>query len=60
MEKKFFCYPGWMCGPSLRKIGQGFLSLLIRNEKVTDEQTDRKALKAQQLLPGQQVNGEGT
>ena len=21
----FLCYPGWMCGPSLRKIGQGVL-----------------------------------
>ena len=21
----FLCYPGWMCGQSLRKIGQGFL-----------------------------------
>jgi len=19
----FICYPGWMCGPSLKKVGQG-------------------------------------
>ena len=25
------CYPGWMCGTSLRKVGQGVLELLIRN-----------------------------
>ena len=36
----FICYPRWMCGPSLRKVGQGVLELLIRNEKVTDRQTD--------------------
>jgi len=35
------CYLGWMCGPSLRKVGQGVLELLIRNEKITDGQTDR-------------------
>jgi len=29
-----------MCGPSLRKVGQGVLKLLIGNEKVTDGQTD--------------------
>ena len=30
------CYPGSMCGTSLRKVDQGALDLLIRNEKVTD------------------------
>jgi len=25
----FLCYPRWMCGPSLRKVGQGVLELLI-------------------------------
>jgi len=25
----FLCYPGWMCGPSLREVGQGVLHLLI-------------------------------
>jgi len=25
----FLCYPGWMCGLSLRKVGQGILELLI-------------------------------
>ena len=25
----FLCYPGWTCGPSLRRIGQGILELLI-------------------------------
>ena len=37
-----FCYPGWMCGPSLRKVGQGILELLMGNEKVTDGRTDRQ------------------
>jgi len=27
----FLCYPGWMCGISLRKAGQGVLQLLIGN-----------------------------
>jgi len=27
----FLCYPGWMCEPSLRKVGQGILKLLIGN-----------------------------
>ena len=27
----FLCYPGWMCGPSLRRVGQGVLELLIGN-----------------------------
>jgi len=25
----FLCYPGWMCGLSLRKVGQGILELQI-------------------------------
>ena len=36
----FLCCPGWMCGPSLRKVGQGVLELLIGNEKITDGLTD--------------------
>ena len=36
------CYPGRMCGQSLRKVGQGVLELLIENEKVTDGQTCAK------------------
>ena len=35
----FLCYPGWTCGPSLRKVDQGILELLIRH-KVTDRRTD--------------------
>jgi len=46
----FFCYPGWMCGPSLRKVGQGFLELLIGNEKVTDGQTTRLPCAKQYAL----------
>ena len=37
----FLCCPVRMCGPSLRKVGQGFLELLIRNKKVTDGQSNR-------------------
>jgi len=33
---------GWMCGPSLNKVGQRVLEFLIGNEKVTDGQTDRQ------------------
>jgi len=29
-----------MCGPSLKKVGQGVLELLIGNAKVTDGQKD--------------------
>ena len=35
----FLCYPGWMCGLNLSKIGKGVLELLIANEKITDGQT---------------------
>ena len=38
---RFLCCPGRMCGPSLGKVGQGVLELLIGNEKVTDGQTER-------------------
>ena len=38
----FLCYPGWMCGPSLRKVCLGVLELLIGNEKVTDGRTCAK------------------
>jgi len=41
VSKRFLCYPRWMCGPSLKKVGQGVLELLIGNQKVTDGQTDR-------------------
>ena len=27
----FLCYQGWMCEPSLRKVGKGVLKLLIGN-----------------------------
>ena len=27
----FLCCPRWMCGPCLRKLGQGVLELLIGN-----------------------------
>ena len=27
----FLPYPGWMCGPCLRKVDQGILHLLIEN-----------------------------
>ena len=46
----FICYPGWMCGPRLKKIGQGVLELLIRNEKVTNRQTDRPTCAKQFAL----------
>ena len=36
----FPCCTGRMCGPSLRKVGQGILALLIGNEKVIDGHTD--------------------
>ena len=25
----FICYPGWMCEPGMRKVGQGVLKLLV-------------------------------
>jgi len=28
---EFLCYPGWICGPSLKKVGQDVLQLLIGN-----------------------------
>ena len=40
--KGFLCCPGRMCGQTLRKVGQGVLKLLIRNEKVTDGHTCTK------------------
>jgi len=36
----FLCNPRWMCGPSLKKVGQSAIELLIGNEKVTDRPTD--------------------
>jgi len=37
----FLCYPRWMCGPSLRKVGKDVPELLIRNEKITDRHVQR-------------------
>jgi len=34
--------PGWMCGPNMRKVGQGVLELLIGNKKITDGLTYRQ------------------
>jgi len=28
---RFLCYSGWMCGPSLSRVGQDGLELLIGN-----------------------------
>ena len=33
----FLGYPGRMCGPTLRKVGQGILEILIGNEEVTHD-----------------------
>jgi len=39
-NQQVFCSVlGWMCGSSLKKVGQGVLELLIGNEKVTDGQS---------------------
>jgi len=29
----FICYPGWRCGPSLRKVGQGALGVIGGKQK---------------------------
>ena len=29
--KRFLCYPEWMCGTCLRRVGQGILQLLNGN-----------------------------
>jgi len=43
---------GWMCGPGLKKIGQGVLQLLIRNKKVTDGRpTDRPTNMCKAICP---------
>ena len=44
------CYPEWMCGPSLKKVCQGNLKFLIRNEKVTNRQTDQPTCAKQYAL----------
>ena len=36
----FICCPGEMCGPSLRKVGQGVLELLIQNGFGTFDHSD--------------------
>ena len=36
----FICYPGWMCGPSLKRVGQGILELLIGKDYRRTDQTD--------------------
>jgi len=46
----FLCYPGWMCGASLKKVGQGVLQLLIGNDNITDGQTDRPTCTKQYAL----------
>ena len=38
----FICYPGWMCGLSLKKVCQGVLELLIGHKKVKDNGTYRQ------------------
>ena len=38
----FICYPGWMCGPSLKKVDQGVLQLLVENKNITDGRTYRQ------------------
>jgi len=52
----FLCYPGWMCGPSLKKIGECVLESLIRNKKVTGgqtyQQTDRHVQRNMPSLKG--------
>ena len=47
----FLCYPGWMCGPSLKKVGEGFLESLIRHEKVIDGQTYQTDRHVQSNMP---------
>jgi len=39
-----------VCGPSLRKVGEGVLQLLIGNEKVKDGQTDNMPSSSYKLL----------
>ena len=46
----FLCCPGRVCGPSLRKVGEGVLQLLIGNEKVKDGQTDNMPSSSYKLL----------
>jgi len=46
----FLCYSGWMCGPRLRKVGQGVLELLIGNKKVTDQPTDQTTEMCKAML----------
>ena len=55
----FLCYPGRTCvwGPSLRKVGQVVLQLLIGNKKVTDGRTDMcKAICPLSLEAGHNKN----
>ena len=52
----FLCYPGWMCGPSLRKVGQGVLDLLIGNEKVLNRQTYAKQYALSSSRGGIKIN----
>jgi len=40
-----------MCGPSLRRVGQGILELLIGNEKVTDRQTVKQTDMCKAICP---------
>ena len=36
----FLCYPGWMCGQSLRMVGQGVVELLIGHRFCTFDPCD--------------------
>ena len=37
---EFLCYSGWMCGPDLRRVGQGILALLNGNSFGTSDHGD--------------------
>ena len=45
----FLCYPGLMCGLSLRKVGRSVVELLI--EKVTDRPTDWQTDMCKAICP---------
>ena len=47
----FHCYPGWVCGSSLRRVDQGILELLIGNEKGIDRQTHHHVQSNNALSP---------
>ena len=47
----FLCCPRQVCGPSLRKVGQGILELFIGNEKVIDGRTDLPTDMSKAICP---------